>query len=58
MGCGGGVDTFVAAFLVGPSGQAVGSDATPEMLERARRNQLEVPLSRVAFLPASVKDST
>ena len=25
-------------------------------LERARRNQLEVPLARVAFLPAAAKD--
>jgi SAM-dependent methyltransferase len=56
IGCGGGVDTFVAAFLVGLTGQAVGIDATPEMLERARRNHLEVPLARVAFLPASAED--
>jgi SAM-dependent methyltransferase len=56
IGCGGGVDTFVAAFLLGPTGQAVGIDATPEMLERARQNQLKVPLARVAFLPASAED--
>jgi len=56
IGCGGGVDTFVAAFLVGLTGQAVGIDATPEMLERARRNHLEVPLARVAFLPASAEE--
>jgi len=55
IGCGGGMDTLVAAFLVGPTGQAVGIDATAEMIQRARQNQLEVPLARVAFLPASAE---
>ena len=56
IGCGGGVDTFVAAFLVGPTGQAIGIDATPEMVERGRQNQLEVPLATVSFLPASAEE--
>jgi ubiquinone/menaquinone biosynthesis C-methylase UbiE len=38
LGCGGGLDVFLAAAKVGPSGRAVGIDMTPEMLERARRN--------------------
>jgi ubiquinone/menaquinone biosynthesis C-methylase UbiE len=36
VGCGCGVDTFVAARLVGCSGRSVGLDVSPEMLERAR----------------------
>ncbi len=36
VGCGCGLDTFVAAFMVGNEGQAVGLDLTPEMLEIAR----------------------
>ena len=36
VGCGCGVDTLVAAQLVGPAGRAVGLDATPEMLAHPR----------------------
>jgi ubiquinone/menaquinone biosynthesis C-methylase UbiE len=38
LGCGGGLDVFLAAKKVGPSGKAIGIDMTPEMLELARRN--------------------
>jgi arsenite methyltransferase len=38
LGCGAGIDTLLAAAAVGPSGQVVGLDMTPEMVERARRN--------------------
>src|SRR3954447_19156806 len=38
LGCGGGLDVFLAAAKVGPTGQAIGIDMTTEMLERARRN--------------------
>jgi SAM-dependent methyltransferase len=37
-GCGGGLDVFLAAAKVGPTGKAIGIDMTPEMLDRARRN--------------------
>ena len=38
LGCGGGLDVFLAAAKVGPTGKAIGIDMTPEMLELARRN--------------------
>ena len=38
LGCGGGLDVFLAAQKVGPHGRAIGIDMTAEMLERARRN--------------------
>ena len=33
LGCGGGLDVFLAADRVGPNGKAIGIDMTPEMLE-------------------------
>lgn len=38
LGSGGGLDVFLAASKVGPSGKAIGIDMTDEMLELARRN--------------------
>jgi arsenite methyltransferase len=55
VGCGGGVDTLVAASLVGPSGQAVGIDVTLEMLARARQSLREVPVANAAFVHASAE---
>lgn len=36
LGCGGGIDTVLAALAVGPSGRVVGVDTLPEMVERTR----------------------
>src|SRR5690242_11993559 len=38
LGCGGGLDVFLAAQKVGPTGKAIGIDMTPEMIERAKKN--------------------
>ncbi|MBK9215749.1 MAG: arsenite methyltransferase [Chloracidobacterium sp.] len=38
LGSGGGLDVFLAAQKVGPSGRAIGIDMTPEMIDLARRN--------------------
>src|SRR6516162_3700239 len=38
LGCGGGLDVFLAAAKVGPTGKAIGIDMTPEMLALARHN--------------------
>jgi arsenite methyltransferase len=49
LGSGGGFDCFVAADLVGPTGQVVGVDMTPEMLDRSRREASRLGLRNVEF---------
>src|SRR6516225_4017409 len=49
LGCGGGLDVFLAAARVGPAGKAIGIDMTPEMIERARRNTERQGASNVEF---------
>jgi SAM-dependent methyltransferase len=46
LGCGGGLDVFLAAAKVGPTGKAVGIDMTAEMVELARRNAATGPNGR------------
>ena len=54
LGCGGGLDVFLAAQKVGPAGRAIGIDMTPEMLALARRNAAKAGLTNVEFLEASM----
>jgi SAM-dependent methyltransferase len=49
VGCGCGLDTFVAASLVGPEGRAVGVDLSPEMLKRPRAALVQTTLKHVEF---------
>lgn len=53
VGCGAGVDTILAGMLAGPTGQAVGVDIVPEMLERAEANLTLTRLENVQFQEAS-----
>lgn len=55
IGCGGGVDTFIAAMMVGPMGKAVGIDTVPEMLKRAEKNLQHMTLANVTFQEASAE---
>jgi SAM-dependent methyltransferase len=43
LGSGGGLDVFLAAARVGPTGTAIGIDMTDEMLELARKNAARGP---------------
>jgi arsenite methyltransferase len=49
IGCGAGVDSLVAAHLVGAGGTVVGLDVTPAMIERARAHQARLRLTNVRF---------
>jgi SAM-dependent methyltransferase len=48
-GSGSGVDSMIAARLVGPSGRVIGVDMTPEMLEKARHAAEMAGLESVEF---------
>lgn len=50
LGCGGGIDTILAAHAVGPSGKAIGLDMLPEMLEVASRNVAESGITNIEWL--------
>lgn len=54
LGCGGGMDVFLAARKVGPSGRVIGIDMTTEMLERARAGQAKLGLTNVEFHLATI----
>ncbi len=49
LGCGGGIDVFLAAQKVGPEGKAIGLDMTMEMIAQARRNAARMGATNVEF---------
>jgi arsenite methyltransferase len=49
LGSGAGIDCFLAAKRVGPSGRVIGVDMTPEMLARARSNAVRANATNVEF---------
>ena len=49
LGSGAGLDVFIAARKVGPTGRAIGIDMTPEMISRARANATKVGATNVEF---------
>ena len=42
LGAGAGLDALIAARAVGPDGRVIGVDMTPQMLESARKNAVEM----------------
>ena len=49
LGSGGGIDCFLAASQVGPTGRIIGIDMTAEMIHKARRNARTVAATNVEF---------
>jgi arsenite methyltransferase len=55
VGCGAGVDSLVAAQLVGPGGRVVGIDVTPAMVEQARGHLARLGWPQVRFQVADAE---
>ena len=55
VGCGCGVDTLVAAGLVGPGGRAVGVESSPEMLLKAQENARAAGAGNAVFLDGAAE---
>ena len=55
IGCGAGVDSIIAASLVGPSGSVTGIDLVPEMLARASENARLAGVDNVTFQESSAE---
>ena len=52
VGSGGGIDSLIAARMVGPTGEVVGIDMTPAMIDRARAAAAESGIDNVEFREA------
>ncbi len=55
LGSGPGLDSLLAARLVGPTGKVVGVDLCPEMVEKARRNADLLRLRNAEFVQAGIE---
>lgn len=55
LGSGGGIDVFLSAKRVGPTGKAYGLDMTDEMLALARANQAKAGVENVEFLKGEIE---
>ena len=59
LGSGGGLDVFLAAQKVGPTGKAIGIDTTPQMIALARKNAAigvnGKPITNVEFHEGSIE---
>ena len=50
VGCGAGLDSLIAARMVGKEGKVIGVDMTPDMIAKARQNAAEVGISNVEYI--------
>jgi SAM-dependent methyltransferase len=55
LGSGGGLDAFLAARRVGPTGRVIGVDVTPQMVKRAKETAKKSRIANVEFRHASIE---
>ena len=55
LGCGGGIDTILAAQEVAPQGRAIGLDMLPEMLEVAAQHAREAGVANVEWVLGEIE---
>lgn len=56
LGSGGGIDCFLAARQVGPSGHVIGLDMTPAMLRLANENKAKIGARNVEFRQGEMEE--
>jgi arsenite methyltransferase len=56
IGSGAGIDSLIAARMVGPAGSVLGVDMTPAMLAKATRNAADAGLTNVTFREGYMED--
>lgn len=56
LGSGAGIDVFLAARKVGPTGRAIGLDMTDEMLKLARKNKIKLGIENAEFRKGEIED--
>ena len=56
LGCGGGIDTFLAGRAVGPEGKAIGLDITPGMVAAAQGHASLMGVTNVEFRQGAMEE--
>ncbi|MCE5186648.1 MAG: methyltransferase domain-containing protein [Planctomycetaceae bacterium] len=56
LGCGGGLDVFLAALKVGPKGYVIGIDVTEEMIHRAKTTSRKRDFRNVEFIVSKMEN--
>src|SRR5512136_2820841 len=56
LGSGGGIDCFLAAKAVGPTGRVIGVDMTDQMLTLANQNKAKLEVTNVEFRKGDIEN--
>jgi len=56
LGAGAGIDVFIAARAVAPTGKAIGLDMTDEMVKRARTNKARLDIANAEFWKGEIEN--